>query len=114
MDGRTGTDLGLRVTGVRASAPADPTRVDCLACHDRSGQYAKQDDLAGHPPLDPVSPGTKTITGKDAWAVDLTKAAQSVGPPGRDNYGNCHFVGGGDDVKHGDLSSVLYDPASLD
>ncbi|HHB80297.1 MAG TPA: tetrathionate reductase family octaheme c-type cytochrome, partial [Aliiroseovarius sp.] len=29
----------------------------------------------------------------------------------RDNCGNCHFYGGGgDNVKHGDLSSVLYEP----
>lgn len=95
----------------RVSAPADPTAVDCLACHDRSGQYTKQDNLAGHPPLDPVAPGAKTITGADAWPVDLTEAAQSVGPPGRDNCGNCHFYGGGgDNVKHGDLSSALYNP----
>ncbi len=84
---------------------------DCLVCHDRSGQYTKTATGAGHPPLDPVKPGTKTITGQLAWAVDLTKSAQSVGMPGRDNCGNCHFYGGGgDNVKHGDLSSVLYNP----
>ena len=84
---------------------------DCLVCHDRSGQYTKTATGAGHPPLDPVKPGTKTITGAAAWAVDLTKAAQSVGMPGRDNCGNCHFYGGGgDNVKHGDLSSALYEP----
>lgn len=92
--------------------PQQSTAVDCLACHDRSGQYTKADTLAGHPPLEPVKPGTKTITGADAWAVNLAKAAQSVGQPGRDNCGNCHFFGGGgDNVKHGDLSSVLYTPA---
>ena len=84
---------------------------DCLACHDRSGQYAKTATGAGNPPLAPVPEGTKTITGAPARAVDLTKAAQSVGMPGRDNCGNCHFYGGGgDNVKHGDLSSALYDP----
>ena len=84
---------------------------DCLVCHDRSGQYTKTATGAGHPPLDPVKPGTKTITGSLAWPVDLTKAAQSVGMPGRDNCGNCHFYGGGgDNVKHGDLSSALYAP----
>lgn len=92
--------------------PQQSTAVDCLACHDRSGQYTKADTLAGHPPLEPVKPGQKTITGADAWAVDLAKAAQSVGMPGRDNCGNCHFYGGGgDNVKHGDLSSALYMPA---
>ncbi|WP_424943190.1 tetrathionate reductase family octaheme c-type cytochrome [Aliiroseovarius crassostreae] len=84
---------------------------DCLVCHDRSGQYTKSATGAGHPPLDPVKPGTKTITGALAWAVDLPKSAQSVGMPGRDNCGNCHFYGGGgDNVKHGDLSSALYNP----
>ncbi len=86
--------------------------VDCLACHDRSGQYTKAATLAGHPPLNPMPDGLKTITGAKAWAVDLKRAAQSVGPTGRDNCGNCHFYGGGgDNVKHGDLSSVLYDPS---
>jgi octaheme c-type cytochrome (tetrathionate reductase family) len=107
----TSCHVGYGWEDIRVATPADPTRVDCLVCHDRSGQYTKQDNLAGHPPLDPVSPGAKTITGKKAWAVDLTKAAQSVGLPGRDNCGNCHFFGGGgDNVKHGDLSSALYDP----
>ncbi|MCV2892324.1 tetrathionate reductase family octaheme c-type cytochrome [Lentibacter sp. XHP0401] len=85
---------------------------DCLVCHDTSGQYTKADSKAGHPPLDPVAEGTKTITGAKAWAVDLTKAAQSVGTSTRENCGNCHFYGGGgDNVKHGDLSSVLYNPS---
>ncbi|MCM2562208.1 tetrathionate reductase family octaheme c-type cytochrome [Lutimaribacter sp. EGI FJ00015] len=91
--------------------PQQSTAVDCLVCHDRSGQYAKSATDAGHPPLDPVKPGTTTITGAEAWAVDLSQAAQSVGMPGRENCGSCHFYGGGgDNVKHGDLSSVLYDP----
>jgi hypothetical protein len=107
----TSCHTGYGWEDTRVAAPADPTAVDCLACHDRSGQYTKQDNLAGHPPLDPVAKGAKTITGADAWAVNLTKAAQSVGLPGRDNCGNCHFYGGGgDNVKHGDLSSALYNP----
>lgn len=95
-----------------AQAPsAEPEFVDCLVCHDRSGQYTKSSTGAGHPPLEPVPDGTKTITGALAWAVDLSRAAQSVAMPGRDNCGNCHFYGGGgDNVKHGDLSSVLYNP----
>ena len=85
--------------------------VDCLACHDRSGQYTKAATLSCHPPMSPVPEGLKTITGADAWAVDLKQAAQSVGMPGRENCGNCHFYGGGgDNVKHGDLSSALYNP----
>ncbi|SMH56461.1 tetrathionate reductase family octaheme c-type cytochrome [Maritimibacter sp. HL-12] len=92
--------------------PAQSNAVDCLACHDRSGQYTKLADAAGHPPLEPVKAGAVTISGQPAWAVDLAKAAQSVGQPGRDNCGNCHFYGGGgDNVKHGDLSSVLFEPS---
>jgi octaheme c-type cytochrome (tetrathionate reductase family) len=100
---------GWEDMSVPAETEATP---DCLVCHDRSGQYTKTATGAGHPPLDPVAPGTKTITGAAAWAVDLNMAAQSVGMPGRDNCGNCHFYGGGgDNVKHGDLSSALYNPA---
>lgn len=85
--------------------------VDCLACHDKSGQYTKGATMAGHVPVEPVKLGMKTITGAMAWAVDLKLAAQSVGMPGRENCGNCHFYGGGgDNVKHGDLSSALYNP----
>ncbi|MBW8283301.1 MAG: tetrathionate reductase family octaheme c-type cytochrome [Rhizobium sp.] len=86
--------------------------VDCLVCHDKSGQYTKSATGAGEPPLDPVKPGTQTITGAEAWPVDLGKSAQSVGLPGRENCGNCHFYGGGgDNVKHGDLSSALVKPS---
>jgi octaheme c-type cytochrome (tetrathionate reductase family) len=108
----TSCHTGYGWTDARADVPADPTKVDCLACHDRSGQYTKLDNAAGHPPLEPVKEGAKTITGATAWAVDLAKAAQSVGQPGRDNCGNCHFYGGGgDNVKHGDLSSALFNPS---
>ena len=91
--------------------PQQSNAVDCLICHDRSGQYTKTSTGAGHPPLAPVLEGVKTITGALAWPVDLSKSAQSVGMPGRENCGQCHFYGGGgDNVKHGDLSSVLYEP----
>lgn len=67
--------------------------VDCLVCHDQSGQYDKAD--AGV-----VAPG-----------VDLLAAAKSVGRPTRDNCGYCHFNGGGGDaVKHGDLDGSLARP----
>lgn len=107
----TSCHAGYGWTDVRQPMPDDPTKVDCLVCHDTSGQYAKQDNLAGNPPLDPVKPGAKTITGADAVAVDLARAALSAGTPRRENCGGCHFYGGGgDNVKHGDLSSVLFDP----
>jgi octaheme c-type cytochrome (tetrathionate reductase family) len=71
----------------------DPTTVDCLVCHDRSGQYAK--GKAGRP----------------REGVDLQAAARSVGYPRRDNCGVCHhFGGGGLGVKHGDLDTSLDNP----
>ncbi len=67
--------------------------VDCLICHDQSGQYAK---------------GT---SGLPAEGVDLLAAARSVGTPTRDNCGWCHFNGGGGNaVKHGDLDGSLAKP----
>jgi len=107
----TSCHAGYDWNDMSAPPPQMASAVDCLVCHDRSGQYTKLATAAGHPPLDPVKPGAKTITGKDAWPVDLAKAAQSVGQPGRANCGSCHFYGGGgDNVKHGDLSSVLVRP----
>lgn len=72
---------------------ATQENVDCLVCHDQSGQYVKA--ASGHP----------------AAGVDLLAAAQSVGTPDRENCGSCHFNGGGGDgVKHGDLDESLYFP----
>ncbi|MBU1920689.1 cytochrome C, partial [bacterium] len=70
----------------------NPDNVDCLACHDNSGAYIKEDGGAGLP--DP--------------SVDLNLVAQQVGRPKRDNCGTCHFFGGGgNNVKHGDLDVAL-------
>jgi octaheme c-type cytochrome (tetrathionate reductase family) len=67
--------------------------VDCLVCHDQSGQYVK------------------STAGQPAEEVDLVLAAQSVGLPTRENCGSCHFNGGGGNgVKHGDLDESLYFP----
>lgn len=65
--------------------------VDCLVCHAQSG-YAKGE------------------YGNPAEGVDLLAAARSVAAPTRTNCGNCHFNGGGNNVKHGDLSGQLYFP----
>ena len=72
--------------------------VDCLACHDGSGQYAKGKG------------------GLPAEGVDLLAAARSVTRPSRTTCGSCHFRGGGGNaVKHGDLDESLYYPdESLD
>lgn len=110
----TSCHAGYGWDDVTQPAPQQSSAVDCLACHDQSGQYTKLATGAGHPPLGPVAGDPvkgQTITGEAAWAVDLMKSAQSVGMPDRDNCGQCHFYGGGgDNVKHGDLSSALYDP----
>lgn len=75
---------------------SDPGNIDCLACHDQTGTYKKAAPSAGLP--DP--------------SVDLTLVAQSVaengGVPTRKACLFCHAgAGGGDNVKHGDLSNDL-------
>lgn len=103
----TSCHAGYGWTDLRQPAPTDPTAVDCLVCHDRSGQYSKVATDAGHPLYE-----ARKIGGKVVQPPDLVKAAQSVGDPGRDNCGACHFNGGGGDaVKHGDLDSSLTKPS---
>ncbi|GLH69704.1 cytochrome c [Geothrix rubra] len=72
--------------------------VDCLVCHDTTGDYEKE--KAGLP-----NPG-----------VDLAAVAQKVGEPTNRNCGVCHFFGGGGDAtKHGDLDdTILKAPRSED
>ncbi|MCW2308043.1 tetrathionate reductase family octaheme c-type cytochrome [Rhodobium gokarnense] len=107
----TSCHVGYGWTDMAAGPPKDETKVDCLACHDRTGTYTKIATAAGAVPVEPVSPTAKTITGAKAVALDLGKIARSVGLPQRENCGQCHFYGGGgDNVKHGDLSSVLFQP----
>jgi octaheme c-type cytochrome (tetrathionate reductase family) len=73
----------------------DPANVDCLVCHDQTQSYVKGANLAGEP----------------AKSVDLSKVAQSVGKPTRDNCGVCHFFGGGgNNIKHGDLDNTMFHP----
>jgi octaheme c-type cytochrome (tetrathionate reductase family) len=73
---------------------SDPKNIDCLVCHDNSGEYIKANQGAGYP----------------VENTDLTKCAQSVGLPKRTNCGNCHFYGGGgNNVKHGDLEEALFE-----
>jgi octaheme c-type cytochrome (tetrathionate reductase family) len=72
----------------------NPRNIDCFACHDQTGTYKKSPPSAGMP--DP--------------SVDLQAVAQSVGlndgVPTRQACLFCHAgAGGGDNVKHGDLSS---------
>ena len=73
----------------------DKTKVDCLVCHDSTGDYKKTPTGAGNPDE----------------AVDLLYIARNVGAPLRENCGSCHFFGGGGDaVKHGDLDATMEYP----
>ena len=69
--------------------------VDCLVCHDTTGDYIKSGDNAGHP----------------KETVDLAYVAQNIGKTSRDTCGACHFFGGGGNgVKHGDMDDSLAVP----
>ena len=82
----------------------DQTKIDCLVCHDRTGTYYKTPNSPGNQSCSVMFEGKAPI----AWE----RVAQSVGLPGRENCGACHFYGGGGDgVKHGDLDSSLKRPA---
>lgn len=102
----------------------DETRIDCLACHDTTGEYIKWPTEAGHPLYEPRTQASANTPYPQSLIVeepdgnlthlppDLAKVAAHVGRPTRENCGNCHFYGGGgDNVKHGDLSSALVDPS---
>ena len=75
----------------------DANNIDCLVCHDNTETYAKAPNQGGKPLL----------------TLDFNNIAQNVGKPERTNCGVCHFFGGGgDNVKHGDLSSAMFEPLS--
>lgn len=83
--------------------------VDCVVCHDTTGNYRKPPGLAGNV----VTSDTEFPPGSDKIikGIDLTKIAQKVGKTSRDTCGACHFNGGGGDgVKHGDLDSSMAAP----
>jgi octaheme c-type cytochrome (tetrathionate reductase family) len=82
---------------------SDESKIDCLVCHETTGTYYKTPNSAGSPACSVMFEGKPPI--------DLAAAAQSVDLPQRANCGSCHFNGGGgDNVKHGDLSSALKAP----
>ena len=86
-----------------------PENLDCLICHDTTGQYRK------HPSADGGGgPASLLVDGEVVPVTDmseLNEVAYNVGTPSRANCGLCHyFAGGGDNVKHGDLSTDLNDP----
>lgn len=74
----------------------NPGDIDCLVCHDTTGEYQKNGVKDGLPSED----------------IDLAAVAQNVGRPSRANCGSCHFnIGGGPNVKHGDLEPSLAAPS---
>ena len=78
--------------------------IDCLVCHDQTGTYYKTPNSTGNAACSVMFEGKP--------AIDLSFIAQRVGLPERANCGACHFNGGGgDNVKHGDLSSALKSPS---
>ncbi len=86
---------------------SDLTAVDCLVCHDTTGDYKKFPSGAGYPVEEP-----KKFGKQEFFPPDYNLVAQKVGRPSRDNCGVCHFYGGGGDgVKHGDLDSSLSSPS---
>jgi octaheme c-type cytochrome (tetrathionate reductase family) len=79
---------------------SNPENIDCLVCHDQSGTYKKELKFAGIPANSPE---------------ELTAIASSIrvgSKPTRKACLSCHtHAGGGDNVKHGDISTDLLAPA---
>lgn len=86
----------------------EPRNIDCLVCHEQTGDYYKTPNAPGHEGC--------TIMFPDRGPIEWARSAQSVAMPSRQNCGTCHFYGGGGDgVKHGDLdSSLIAPPTQLD
>lgn len=104
----TSCHVGYGWTDMNQPPPAEDKYVDCLVCHDTTGTYTKLPTKAGHP----LYEAKTDKKGKLMLPPDLSKVAQSVAMPERENCGACHFFGGGgDNVKHGDLSTALTSPS---
>lgn len=110
----TSCHAGYGWTDMQQPPPSDETNVDCLVCHDTTGEYIKLPAAAGHPAYQPME--SPRDSGHMQAPPDLTAIAQNVGHSQPANCGSCHFYGGGGDgVKHGDLdSSLVNPPKSLD
>ena len=85
---------------------ADASQIDCLVCHDTTGEYKKFPSDAGHPAYK-----DKKFGGKLWKKVNLKNVAQNIGKPTRANCLACHANGGGGNgVKHGDTDTSLVNP----
>ncbi|MFN2143815.1 MAG: tetrathionate reductase family octaheme c-type cytochrome, partial [Anaerolineales bacterium] len=80
--------------------------VDCLVCHDTTGEYKKFPTAAGLPTA--AEAEFPAGSGNIWYPPDLANVAQNIGKTSVETCGTCHFYGGGGDyVKHGDLDSSL-------
>ena len=105
----TSCHVGYGWTDMKQPPPSSDSAVDCLVCHDTTGDYWKFPTLAGFPTDVPRE--WPSGSGKIVEPPDLARIAGHVGASGRANCGACHFYGGGGDgVKHGDLDSSLVNP----
>ncbi len=86
----------------------DTSNIDCLICHDSTGIYKKHPSASGGGGL-PAMMIDGELTVVDF--TDLQDVAYGVAVPTRANCLACHAnAGGGDNVKHGDLSSNMVSP----
>ena len=84
----------------------DKSKIDCLVCHDTTGDYKKAKMGAGMPK------GFYPETKERGAPVDLLHVAQNVGKPVKKTCGTCHFGGcGAAKVKHGDLDAAFAGPS---
>ncbi len=91
---------GYGLTDVKTYDFSNQQNIDCLVCHESTGGYYKLPPTTGNKACSVM------FEGKDP--INWIDAAKSVGLSSRSNCGSCHFYGGGgDNVKHGDLSSAL-------
>jgi octaheme c-type cytochrome (tetrathionate reductase family) len=86
----------------------DDTNIDCFICHDTTDTYRKlatADGGGGEAGL------LRNGEAVPATPSELQPLIYTLGTPVRRNCGQCHFYAdGGDNVKHGDMSSDLTDP----
>ncbi|HVP11396.1 MAG TPA: tetrathionate reductase family octaheme c-type cytochrome [Phycisphaerae bacterium] len=87
---------------------ANDRRVDCFICHDTTGTYAKAPTEGGGGGQAALMQNGQLVL---ATPADLKDVIYNIGHPSPPNCGACHFYAcGGDNVKHGDLSSALLNP----
>jgi octaheme c-type cytochrome (tetrathionate reductase family) len=92
----------------------EPAAVDCLACHDTSGEYFYSRFHVDGAECsmchdDGGEAEKKRVKAEgDRFTLTLSDMAQSIGATSVESCGSCHFYGGGaDGAKHGDLDSAL-------